>query len=302
MLLQWLPLASKGDLDQASLARILLGNKYEPRAHLFAAAALRDLGHQKALDPATIEALIVAGRRRSNYADEQTSIPAFDAIADAAVLSRAEVVARIEGKDRSAPTARQDMLFPGPLLARLAKVSIAEDLPVLAQVMDRLAATKGLEADVAVEAVLHVPGAEADAVLTNWFNRYEGLRTHIAVGLLARSSFPRDRLERMVARGGARPRIIVKAIEHAPDTGAALIDALDHGEIIDKLAAAELAGVVGQPGPEPSLRRALGYRDDRYYPNDALVRHAAMRSLLRITLGAGKPAPVAAGVPATAAP
>ncbi len=190
------------------------------------------------------------------------------------------------------------MLFPGPLLARLAKVAIAEDLPLLAQVMDRVAATKGPEADVVVEAVLHVPGAEADAVLTNWFNRYEGLRAHIAVGLLARSSFPRDRLERMVARGGARSRIIVKAIEHAPDTGAALIDALDNGQIIDKLAAAELAGVVGQPGPEPSLRRALGYRDDRYYPNDALVRHAAMRSLVRITLGAAKPAPVAAGAPA----
>lgn len=302
MLMQWLPLPSKGDLDQASLARILLGNQYEPRAHLFAAAALRDLGHQKALDPATIEALIVAARRRSNFDEDETAIPAFDAIADAAVLSRAEVVARIRGSDRSSPTARQDVLFPGPLVARLARVAIAEDLPLLAQVMERFAATKGPEADLAVEAALHVPGGEADAVLTNWFNRFEGLRAHIAVGLLARSSFPRDRLERMVAHGGARPRIIVKAIEHAPDTGAALIDALDHGEIIDKLAAAELAGLVGQPGPEASLRRALGYRDDRYYPNDALVRHAAMRSLVRITLSAVKPAPVAAGAPAPAGP
>src|SRR4051812_374960 len=136
MLLQWLPLSSKGDLDQATLARILLGNQYEPRAHLFAAAALRDLGRQKALDPATIEALIVAARRRGHFADEETAIPAFDAIAEAAVLSRAEVVARIKGKDRSAPTARQDVRFPGPLLARLAQVSIAEDLPLLAQVMD----------------------------------------------------------------------------------------------------------------------------------------------------------------------
>ena len=47
MLLQWLPLSSKGDLDQASLARILLGNQYEPHAHLFAAAALRDLGRRE---------------------------------------------------------------------------------------------------------------------------------------------------------------------------------------------------------------------------------------------------------------
>jgi hypothetical protein len=298
MLMQWLPQSSKGGLDQASLARILLGNQYEPRAHMFAAAALRDLGHEKALDPATVEALIVGARRRSTYEEEQTAIPAFDAIADAAVLSRAEVVARIKGSDQSSPTTRQDVLFPGPLLARLARVAIAEDLPLLTQVMERAAAAKGPEADMVVEAALHVPGGEADTVLTNWFNRYEGLRPHIAVGLLSRASFPRDRLERLIARGGARPRLIVKAIEHAPDMGAVLTATLDNGEIVDKLAAAELAGVVGQPGPEPSLRRALGYRDDRYYPNDALVRHAAMRSLVRITLGAAKPAPVAAAAPA----
>ena len=87
------------------------------------------------------------------------------------------------------------------------------------------------------------------AVLTNWFNRYEGLRSHIAVGLLARPTFPRERLERMVARGDARSRLLVKAIEHAPDAGAAMMDALDNGQIIDKLAAAELAGVVGNPAP-----------------------------------------------------
>lgn len=301
MLLQWLPASSKGELDQASLARILLGNQYEPRAHLFAAAALRDLGHQKALDPATVEALIVAARRRANFAEEYTAIPAFDAIADAAVLSRAEVVARIKGRDQTAPTARQDLLFPGPLAARLARVAIAEDLPLLVQLMERVAAVKGPEADVVVEAALHVPGAEAEAVLTNWFNRYDGLRVHIAVGLLARTGFPRDRLDGMVARGGARSRIIVKAIVHAPDVGATLIDALDNGGIGDKLAAAEIAGTVGQPGPEPSLRRALGYSDGRYYPNDALVRHAAMQSLVRIALGVAKPSPVA-GAPAPAEP
>ena len=297
MLAQWLPESSKADLDQASLSRILLGNKHEPRAHLFAAASLRDLGRQKPLDPATVEALIVAARRRNDPDEEQTASPAFDAIAEAAVLSRAEVVARIKGSDQSSPTARQDVKFPGPLVARLARLSIAEDLLLLTEVMDRVATTKGPEADVVVEAALHVPGAHADAVLVNWFNRYEGLRAHIAIGLLERSSFPRDRLDWMLARGSARPRLMVKAIEHAPDAGALLIDTLDHGEIGDKLAAAELVGIVGQSGAETSLRRALAYRDDRYYPNDALVRHAAMRSLLRITLGAAKPVPVAAGLP-----
>ncbi len=302
MLLQWLPSSSKGALDQASLARILVGNQYEPRAHMFAAAALRDLGHEKALDPATVEALIVAARRRNNYDEEHVSIPAFEAIAEAPVLSRAEVVARIQGRDRSAPTARQDVLFPGPLLARLAKVSIAEDLPLLVQVMERIAATTGPEPDVLVEAVLHVPGDQADAVLINWFNRHEGLRPHIAVGLLGRASVPRDRIERMVAGGSARPRIIVKAIEHAPDTGAVLVDALDNGDIIDKLAAADLAGIVGQAGLETSLRRLLAFRDGRYYPNDALVRHAAMQSLVRLTLSAARPAPVAAGAPSPTGP
>src|SRR5581483_344647 len=67
MLIQWLPSSAKENLDQPSLARILLGSQYEPRAHLFAAAALRDLGQHRSLDPATIEALIVASRRRNTF-------------------------------------------------------------------------------------------------------------------------------------------------------------------------------------------------------------------------------------------
>jgi len=293
MLIQWLPSTAKENLDQSSLARILVGNQYEPRAHLFAAAALRDLGRHKALDPATIEALIVASRRRNTFDEEHVAIPAFDAIAEAAVLSRAEVVARIEGRDKTSPTAQKDVLFPGPLLARLARVAIAEDLPLLVRAMDRFAGTKGPEADVLIDAVLHVPGDRADAILVNWFNGHEGLRAHIVVGLFARPGFPRDQLERLVARGDARARIIVKALEHAPDTGAIVVDAMDNGSIVDKLGAAELAGMVGAAGVETSLRRLLRYRDDRYYPNDALVRHAAMRALVRIALGAAKPAPVA---------
>jgi hypothetical protein len=48
----------------------------------------------------------------------------------------------------------------------------------------------------------------------------------------------------------------------------------------------------------PALRWLLGYRDARYYPNDVLVRHAAMTALVRIALASAKPAPA----PAPAAP
>jgi hypothetical protein len=250
----------------------------------------------------TIEALIVASRRRNTFDEEHVAIPAFDAIAEAPVLSRVEVVARIQGRDKASPTSQKDVLFPGPLLARLAKVAIAEDLPLLARAMGRFVGTKGPEADVLVEAALHVPGDRADAILVNWFSRYEGLRAHIAVGLFARTSFPRAHLHDLVARVDARPRIIIKALEHAPDTVATLIDAMDNGNIVDKIGAAELAGMVGQAGVETSLQRLLRYGDDRYYPNDALVRHAAMQSLVRLALAAAKPAPVATEAPARGSP
>jgi hypothetical protein len=91
-LIQWLPLAARPDLDQSSFVRIVADSGMDKRARFFAAAVLRDIGREKALDPASIEALIVAGRQKG---DERLFEVVMAAIEEAPGLSRATVVARL---------------------------------------------------------------------------------------------------------------------------------------------------------------------------------------------------------------
>ena len=123
-LIQWLPLSARPDINQASFVRILADTRMERRARYFAAAVLRDIGHEKTLDPATIEALIVVGRQKGNERLFEVVIEALD---EAPGLSRAMVVARLTPQSEAAQY--QDVLYPAPLLARLAKISLAEDCP-----------------------------------------------------------------------------------------------------------------------------------------------------------------------------
>jgi hypothetical protein len=292
MLSQWLPATSKVELDQSSLARIVVGTQYEPRAHMFAAAVLRDIGRQKALDPATVEALIVAGRRRLNETDERAASLAFDAVADSALLSRAAVIARIDGHGLTMTNPQRDVLFPGPLLGRLAKVSTIDDLPLLTRLMDRFGDTKGPEPDAIVDAALHIPGREADTRLLRWFDRYANLRLHIAVGLVGRATVSRAEIYRIGERGGASVQIVTHAMLQGRDTETILSGYLRDEIFSHQLAAAELAGLIEQNHARDDLRRLLSFNDAHYYPNDVLVRHAAMVSLVRMALVATKPAPV----------
>ena len=124
-------------------------------ARLFAAAALRDIGNVKPLEPASVEALIVAARTKGT--DERLRDIATAAVENADSLSRADVVARLKSRSSEA-SARNDVLFPGPLLARLAKVSTAADLPLLRQTIERFGEHDSPEAHYAVDAALNIPG------------------------------------------------------------------------------------------------------------------------------------------------
>jgi hypothetical protein len=295
-LARWLPPAAKADLDQAPLARIVADPKVEPRAHLMAALILRELGSEKPLAPATVEALITAARHPTKYYDELALEAAYQAIGNAEALSRADVVARLEGRDKTSPTAEQDRLYPGPLLARLSEVALAEDLPILGRMMDRYADADGPAFEPLKMAILagtvRVPGDRADARLVNWFNAHESLRVPIALALLQRPGVSRAQFDRLVSKfPDARLRLVAKAVTHAPDTRATLLTYLRvDGRIQDMYAAAELAGLIGDPAARAYLLVLLQYQDGKYYPGDALVRHAAMTSLLRLALAATKPA------------
>ena len=79
-LIQWLPLSARPDLDPAPFARMVADPRMDKRARHFAAAVLHDIGHDKALDPASIEALIVAGHQKE---DERLFENVMEAIEDA---------------------------------------------------------------------------------------------------------------------------------------------------------------------------------------------------------------------------
>ena len=307
-LARWLPLAAEAELEQAPLARIVADPKVEPRAHLLAALILRDIGRQKPLTPATVEALITAARHPTEHDDELALEVAYEAIGNAEALSRADVVARLEGRDKKAPTAQQDRLYPGPLLARLSEVALVEDLPLLGRMMGRYGDTDGPAFETLKMAILagtlRVPGEQADARLVNWFNAHESLRVPIALALLQRPSVSRAQFDRLVSKfPDARLRLVTKALTQAPDTRATLLTYLRvDGRIQDMYAAAELAGLVGDPAARAYLQVLLQYQDGKYYPSDALVRHAAMTSLLRLALAATKPAAVNPSAPPSRRP
>ena len=290
-LVDWLPLQTKAELDQAPLARIVADTKIDVMARLFAAAALRDIGTIKELDPASVEALIVAARAKG--ADGRLRDVATAAVEDADSLSRADVVARLKSRSSEA-SARNDVLFPGPLLARLAKVSTAADLPLLRQTMERFGDHDSPEAHYAVDAALNIPGQAPLAYLGNWFIRYPRLQTHIGLALATRDEYPRASLDRLIAHGNARTRIVVKLTRQDPDAGPTLLAYLQRGDIDERFQASSVAWLAGQVGAEATLRALLTYRDARFYPHDALVRYAAMMSLVRIALINSRPAQVPA--------
>lgn len=286
-LIQWLPPSTRQDLDEAPFARILADTSMEDRARRFAAAVLHDIGHQRPLGPASIEALIVAGRQKG----EEMRLPeiALEAVEEATNLSRGTVVSRL-GRFGTGEE-HQDAMFPAPLLARLAKVSIAADLPLLKSTMLRFGERGTIEAHYIVDAALHIPGPEAADVLGDWYVRYAPLRAHIGFGLARREGFPRERLERLVARGDARTQITVKIVLRTTDARDTLLRYLVDGSAEDKFSAASLAAFIGPAGLDEPLHNLLTFHDARYYPNDALLRHAAMQSLVRLALIASRPSP-----------
>jgi hypothetical protein len=247
---------------------------------------LNDIGHEKELDPASIEALIVAGRQKE---DERLFEAVMSAIEDAPGLSRATVVARLSPQSQASQY--QDVLYPAPLLARLAQVSTAEDLTLIKRMMERFGRSGSAEAHYIIEAALHVQGELAADILGNWYISYVGLRPHIALGLARRQGFPRNRLDRLVARGDARTQIIVKTVLHSPDAQSTLLGYLVNGSPEQKFHAASLAAFGAPAGLDQPLRNLLTFHDARYYPSDAFLRHASMASLVRLALIASLPAP-----------
>lgn len=298
-LIQWLPEAQKDEVDEALLARLVASTSFEPRARMFAAAALRDRGRRKPLQAATIEALLVTARQRGEEGEFAAPV-AVDAVRESEILAHDDVVARISPD--GAAEFKRDRTFPGPLLARLSVVSVEDDLPLLRRMMDRFGVRRGPEADFIIAAAARLTRPAVDAVLVNWFNQHERLRPQLAGVLATRKSVSPVLLERLLAKSDARTRIVAQLAADAPEAASTVLRYLQNAEIDDLWAAAELAGATAQVSARQRLHGLLNYTDARFYPNDVLVRHAAMAALVRIALVMTKAPGSPVGAPAPTGP
>jgi hypothetical protein len=298
MLAQWLPADAESQVPEDVLADIVADADLELRARLFAAVILRDRGAQGPLSPQSIRALIAAGRNKE--ADDPLGRRATEALRFATSLSREEVVSQLVAAEAAGP--RGVASFPGPLLARLAMVANDSDLALLGRMMKAFGDGRGPEPFFIVEAAERIRGEAADAKLVNWFNQYPKLQTAIAVGLARRGTVSKEQMDRLSAHGGAGVELPIKLVTRAADGPEALRRYLSSGTPAERLVAAELSALVPQADVKGPLQELLKFHDDGVYPRDALIRHAAMESLVRRALINTKQRPAAATPPTAALP
>ncbi len=276
-LLEWLPRDLLADVPEDVPAALAEDPGKIWDMHLFAVAMLQRMSLEHPLSARSRAALFVNSHDRH----EELSRVALEAISRDTGLARAEVLARLGA---ASPDYR-------PLLARLAQVATAADLPMLTGLMPRFAGTDGPEAAFLVEAAGTVPGPEAEARLLGWFDEYPARRSSIALRLLERRPSSQGALDHIVTGTDGRVRLLVQLVRGAPEGMPTLDLALRAPDPKERLFAARLAGMVGDPRSSEALWTLVNFTDDRYYPADALLRHEAMAALVRIALATHRPPP-----------
>jgi hypothetical protein len=252
----------------------------------FAVAVLSRMTLEHSLGAASRAALFTASHDRHR----ELSRAALEAIASDTGLGRNEVIGRL---GEASPD------FP-PLLARLAVVATEADLPLLRGLMPRFARVDGPQSASLVEAAARVPGPAAEALLLAWFDAHPPLRAQITLRMLERRPSSMEALGKIAGGRDSRAGLMVRLALGTPDALGALDRALRASDPNDRLFAARLAGIVRAPGSMDGLWQLVNVHDDRYYPEDALIRHQAMASLLWIALAAHRPPPRPAKTLATA--
>ena len=110
--------------------------------------------------------------------------------------------------------------------------------------------------------------ATASDILGNWFTASPIWRPRSALASARRQGFPRDRLQRLAARGDARS-IIVKTILQAPRRKANAARYLVNGTPRTILGPLHWRVLAAGAGLDQPLRNLLTFEDARYYPGDA---------------------------------
>lgn len=269
-LLLWLPIDLMTDVDPEIFVRLGGDVRQQLDVRLSAIRSMGEIGRAKSLSPRMREVLLSVAQEKN----ADLAYSASKALANDAGFSRELVLAALA---RPSPAYR-------PLLARLARVATVADLALLRQHMTRLAGKPGPEIDALIEAAGRLPGAEAEAQLLSWFDAHSELRRHIAFRLMARPQLEPSTDVKLAAAKDGDVHLLVRVIKRPQESLELLKKALGTGELWERLFAAHLAGLVRERGVKQELWSLVNYRNDRYYPDDATVRHVAMSSLLWIAL------------------
>jgi hypothetical protein len=168
-------------------------------------------------------------------------------------------------------------------LARLATIAQASDLAFLDALFSQL--DQPAKRAWLITAATRVPGAQAQALLEDWFDRYEDLDVPIALHLVLRPDVDKHRLLELRDRFDDRPAsaILDLALGHS-DVMTRLSRWLHSDNPQQRYAGALAIKVLGGPEYRSLLWLNAGYQDDRYYPSDVKLRNVALSALVDVEL------------------
>jgi hypothetical protein len=271
ILLQWLPPELRTTFPEplfVALATASSGVSTFGRS--MALTILRDLAHQRTLSQKSVTALLELTADR----DEQVAATAMNAVSALEQLSVAECKTLYE----KYPTARD------ALVSRLGENASLADLAFLSQAYET---SKDVEIQVAAAvAVAAIPGAASLQLLERWLagaaKHEDGRPYMMLVALLAsRTDVGQAELD---ALGLSRAkRVMVEMALDSRDLARAAA-ALDDVGMQDAMQIAILSGLLQRRALVPTLWKLARYRNDQFYPGDAMVRRHALGALVRMAL------------------
>ncbi len=269
-LLQWLPLDQKQKVNRVAVAAVLKDERNTDFSRAFAAVILHDIGRESKLDRSIVRTLIAASADENEY----ISGWAGEAIATLKQLNRRRVLSILKKKKTNR----------WALMRRLSRVVEPADIGFLRAEFGELRGRSARERDAFIATLRKIPGEKATSLLFKCFEEYPEMRVGAAMTLVERGETPFNRLSSLAATDGGVGSLILKVHVKAEDAIPLARKLLSRGTIEQRIQAAQLVSAFQQRQLIPDLWQLAGYRHSGYYPADAIVRHTALISILRLEL------------------
>ncbi|MCP4605824.1 MAG: hypothetical protein GY847_35780 [Proteobacteria bacterium] len=269
-LLQWLPIEQKQKISHAALAKVLKDSRNTNFSRMFAAVILRDIGLESKLGRSIIQTLITA----SGDKNEQISSWAGEAIAGLKQLDHEQVLTML----------RENKTNRWALIYRLSHVVEPADIGFLKTELREKRIRSEREQNAFIKTLQKIPGNKATLLLFESFTKNPEMRIGVAMSLVERGDTPFNRLLNLAAKDKGIGSLIIKMHVKADDAIPFARTLLKGGTLDQRIQTAQLVSVFERRQLLPDLWQLASYNHSGYYPADAIVRHAALRSILRLKL------------------